>query len=88
MPLKRFLSHLQYEKRYSPHTLTAYESDLTQFFEYIQKEYNTTNIAEVNHFYIRSWIVGLIEAKIAARSVNRKITSLKTFSGFLSVRNW
>ena len=83
MPLKRFLSHLQYEKRYSPHTLTAYESDLTQFFEYIQKEYNTTNIAEVNHFYIRSWIVGLIEAKIAARSVNRKITSLKTFFRFL-----
>ncbi|MBL0070810.1 MAG: tyrosine-type recombinase/integrase [Bacteroidetes bacterium] len=79
MPLKRFLSHLQYEKRYSAHTLTAYESDLTQFLDYLQTEYQTTQISEVSHFYIRPWIVSLMEDKIAARSVNRKITALKSF---------
>ncbi|MBL7914373.1 MAG: tyrosine-type recombinase/integrase [Bacteroidia bacterium] len=83
MPLKRFLSHLQYEKRYSAHTLTAYESDLTQFLDYLHKEYQTTQISEVSHFYIRSWIVSLMEDKIAARSVNRKITALKSFFRFL-----
>jgi integrase/recombinase XerC len=83
MPVKRFLSHLQYEKRYSPNTLTAYEIDLTQFFEYTVKEYQTADPKDLTHFYIRSWIVSLIDAKITPRSVNRKITALKSFFRFL-----
>ncbi len=83
MPLSRFLSHLQYEKRYSLNTLTAYRTDLNQFFEYISKEYDTTDITHVTHFYIRSWIVSLMDAKISPRSVNRKITALKSFFRFL-----
>jgi integrase/recombinase XerC len=83
MPVKRFLSHLQYERRYSSNTLIAYENDLTQFFDYLKKEYQTDNIQDITHFYIRSWIVGLIDAKITPRSVNRKITALKSFFRFL-----
>ena len=83
MPVKRFLSHLQYEKRYSPHTLTSYGTDLTQFFDYLKKEYQCEDVKGINHFFIRSWIVGLIDNKIAPRSVNRKITALKSFFRFL-----
>ena len=83
MPVKRFLSHLQYEKRYSPNTLIAYEIDLTQFFEYTVKEYQTADPKDLTHFYIRSWIVSLIDAKITPRTVNRKITALKSFFRFL-----
>jgi len=83
MPVKRFLSHLQYEKRYSPNTLIAYETDLTQFFDYILKEYQSIDPKDITHFYIRSWIVSLIDAKITPRSVNRKITALKSFFRFL-----
>ncbi|HMT27773.1 MAG TPA: tyrosine-type recombinase/integrase [Bacteroidia bacterium] len=82
MSLKRFLSHLQYEKRYSVNTLTAYETDLKQFFDYLKKEYDTEDIPSITHFFIRSWIVSLIDAKISPRSVNRKITSLKSFFRF------
>lgn len=83
MPLSRFFSYLQYEKRYSVHTLTAYRIDLGQFFEYIKSEYDSEDITTVTHFFIRSWIVSLIDAKVTPRSVNRKITALKSFFRFL-----
>ena len=83
MPTKRFLSHLQYEKRFSPHTLKAYDSDLSMFFEYISKEYGPTEVSAITHFYIRSWIVSLIDTGVTPRSVNRKITALKSFFKFL-----
>ncbi len=83
MPVKRFLSHLQYEKRYSVHTITSYETDLTQFFSYLLKEYQVQNPADITHFFIRSWIVSMIDANISARTVNRKITALKSFFRFL-----
>ncbi|MFZ9942637.1 MAG: site-specific integrase [Bacteroidia bacterium] len=85
MPVRRFLSHLQYEKRYSSHTLKAYENDLGGFSAYLSKEYGADNgdITTANHFQIRSWIVQLIESGIAPRSVNRKITALKSFFRFL-----
>lgn len=83
MPTKRFLSHLQYEKRFSAHTLKSYESDLSQFTDYITKEYGSFDIPSINHFYIRSWIVSLIDAGVSPRSVNRKISALKSFFRFL-----
>ena len=74
---------MQYEKRYSQHTLLAYDSDLQQFGIYLKAQFQMENIAEANHFQIRSWIVSLIEAKLNPRSVNRKITVLKSFYRFL-----
>jgi integrase/recombinase XerC len=83
MPVKRFISHLQYEKRYSSNTLIAYQNDLKQFFDYIEKEYQTTDPKDITHFYIRSWIVSLMDSGVSPRSVNRKITALKSFFRFL-----
>lgn len=85
MPVRRFLSHLQYEKRYSAHTLKAYENDLEGFSEFLLMEYgaDAADITAATHFHIRSWIVKLIESGIVPRSVNRKITALKSFFRFL-----
>ncbi|MFM7176890.1 MAG: tyrosine-type recombinase/integrase [Bacteroidota bacterium] len=85
MLVRRFLSHLQYEKRYSAHTLKAYENDLGGFGDYLTREYGeeSADLAAANHFQIRSWVVNLIESGIAPRSVNRKITALKSFFRFL-----
>ncbi len=83
MPTEKFLKYLEYEKRYSAHTLTAYHTDLDQFFIYLNAQFETKDVKEINHFYIRSWIVSLIEAKLSTRSVNRKITVLKSFFKFL-----
>jgi integrase/recombinase XerC len=78
-----FLEYIQHEKRLSIHTLTAYTGDLSQFIEYLTIQYEIQNISEINHTIIRSWIVALMEKKIASRSVNRKITTLKTFYNYL-----
>lgn len=78
-----FLKYLQFEKRYSHHTLLAYTTDLSQFIQFINTEYQLIELSEINHSVIRSWIVSLMEQKVTARSVNRKITTLKTFYKFL-----
>ena len=78
-----FLKYLQFEKRYSHNTLLAYINDLSQFIQFITTEYQITELSEINHSIIRSWIVSLMEQKVTARSVNRKITTLKTFYKFL-----
>lgn len=81
-----FLQYLQYEKRFSNHTLTAYENDLKQFFIYLKEMYEVSVESEVKHLHIRSWVVQLMQNGIAARSINRKLSSLKTFFKFLQKR--
>jgi integrase/recombinase XerC len=80
---QRFLAYLQYEKRYSQHTVTAYRIDLDQFFKYLLEQYNTVEIDSVNHPMIRSWLAGLMEQGISPRSVTRKLTTLKSFFKYL-----
>jgi len=83
MAVSSFIQYIRYEKRFSPHTVKAYESDLAAFFEYQQVTYQAAAMAEINHSMIRSWLVSLMEAQITPRSVNRKISSLKTYCKFL-----
>ncbi len=80
---ERFLAYIEFEKRYSPNTVTAYRIDLNQFFDYLQSQYDTDDIREVDHLMIRSWLVSLMEHEIMARSVNRKLTTLKSFYKFM-----
>ncbi len=82
-----FLEYIQYEKRSSPHTVTAYTNDLNQFIIFLNSAFEIKSISEVNHSCIRSWIISLIEQKITPRSVNRKITALKTFYKYLLRQN-
>ncbi len=74
-----FLHYLQYERRLSPHTLRSYSTDLQQFCSYLDSDYQLHSIEGINHLIVRSWVVSLIEAGLSARSVNRKITVLKTW---------
>ncbi len=78
-----FIEYIKFEKRFSNHTLVAYTNDLIQFNLYLNTVYEIKSIIEVNHTVIRSWVVSLMEQKITPRSVNRKITTLKTFYKFL-----
>ncbi|MCX6245405.1 MAG: tyrosine recombinase XerC [Bacteroidetes bacterium] len=79
----KFIDYIQYEKRYSPHTVTAYRNDLDQFYTYLMSRYSVSDIKEVTHPMIRSWLVELMEEKISPRSVNRKLTTLKSYYRFL-----
>jgi integrase/recombinase XerC len=83
MQYERYLDYLRYEKRFSPHTLTAYESDLGQFVEFLQKTYELSDPAEIRHTHVRSWMVDLMERGNVPRSVNRKLSCLKSFFKYL-----
>ncbi len=78
-----FFNYLQYEKRYSPQTLKAYQTDLAQFLAYLQDFYQIDDPTLVTHTHIRSWMVELVNNNISARSINRKLSTLKTYFRFL-----
>ncbi len=84
LPVKdRFFAYIQYEKRYSPHTVTAYRNDLEQFYTYLQTVYQIAEVKDADASMIRSWIVSLMEENISPRSINRKLSALKSFYKFL-----
>jgi len=70
---------LKFEKRYSAHTVRAYRDDLDQFFSYIQLIFGETTLPGISTPFIRSWLASLKEQKITSKSINRKISSLKSF---------
>lgn len=78
-----FFKYLQYEKRYSPHTLTSYHTDLGQFASYLNEVYQISDAAEADHTIIRSWILTLVQNNIKPRSINRKIACLRSYYRFL-----
>ena len=83
MPLtQNYLDYLLLEKRYSSHTVKAYRTDLRIFESYL-KEIYTTSIDKANHTMIRSWLVEELNKGNSARTVNRKITPLKSFYKYL-----
>lgn len=83
MPFTKFLEYLLFEKKYSRHTLTAYKNDLETFSIYIKDTFDQDEIGSVNYSQIRSWIVSLVDKGLSNRTVNRKISSLKTYYKFL-----
>ena len=80
---ERFYQYIEFEKRYSRHTLTAYKTDLEQFYDFLDGVFETKDIRQVDHQMVRSWIVELMEQGISTRSINRKISTLKTYFKFL-----
>jgi integrase/recombinase XerC len=79
-----FLEYLQFQKRYSQHTLLAYETDLVAFFNYMAKQYpEVAGLSEIRPGYIRSWLVTLKgEEKMTSKTINRKISTLKSYFKF------
>lgn len=81
MFIERFIRFLQFEKRFSPNTVTAYKKDLDQFSEFIISVEPV--LLNVVHQHVRAWIVSLMDQGIEARTINRKISSLRSFYKFL-----
>jgi integrase/recombinase XerC len=74
-----FLSFLQFEKRYSLHTITAYSNDLVQFFDFIETQYDKVALEQITGSMVRTWLAGMKETEMTGKSLNRKISSLKSF---------
>ncbi len=78
MKADEFLQYLQFEKRYSPHTIAGYKTDLKQFERYLKDSFQTIP-QQASSQQIRNWLSGLVAARLSAKSVNRKISSLNSF---------
>ena len=84
----KFIKYLSAEKRFSEHTITSYSTDLDQFSIFLTEEYQISNeVSEISFQIVRSWIASLLEKGVTPRSVNRKISTLKTYFKFLIREN-
>lgn len=81
MFIERFTRYLQFEKRFSAHTVTAYQQDLNQFSDFLVPL--ELSIPVVTHQHVRSWIVELMDQGYEAKTISRKISSLRSFYKFL-----
>ena len=83
MYLSEFISYLTLEKKYSAHTVKAYQNDILEFKDFCRSNYEIEDIDTVEYVLIRHWIVELSEKQIDNRTINRKISSLKAYFKFL-----
>jgi integrase/recombinase XerC len=86
MLIASFLGYLQNEKRYSSHTILAYQNDLLQFFQFLQTDFNI-DVDEVESTHVRSFMVSLLTNQISANAVGRKISTLRSFYKFAQREN-
>jgi integrase/recombinase XerC len=77
--LQFFLDYLKFQKRYSQHTIISYQNDLVSFFDFIQLTFGDTSLADIKATFVRSWLASLKEQGMEAKSITRKISTLKSF---------
>jgi integrase/recombinase XerC len=77
--IQPFLDYIKFEKRFSQHTIISYQTDLIAFFDYLQLTYRAIDFQQLSHIYIRSWLATLKDGGMTAKSINRKISSLRSF---------
>ncbi len=85
MYIEHFIKYLKYERRYSEHTVRAYQKDLEQFYNFLKDSGYNDNFSDYKEVekLIRGWLIKLIEDKISERTINRKFSTLKTYFKFL-----
>ncbi len=77
--IQPFSDHLKYQKRYSRHTILSYQNDLISFFDFIVVKYGDLSLPDITSGLIRTWLASLKEQKITSKSINRKISTLRSF---------
>ena len=81
MFIEQFIGYLQFEKRFSPHTVTAYRNDLAQFTDFLNTD--GLNVLSISHQEVRGWMLALMEQGSEAKTVSRKLSVLRSFYKFL-----
>jgi integrase/recombinase XerC len=77
--LQQFIDYLKFQKRYSQHTIISYQADLIAFFDFIEFTFGSTPLQDIKPTFVRTWLASLKDQGMEAKSINRKISSLKSF---------
>ena len=80
---EQFIEYLQYQRKLSPHTITAYKSDLLEFINFIEEKFESQKSEEINNDMVRSWASELIENSLEPVSVRRKVSALRSYFKYL-----
>jgi integrase/recombinase XerC len=80
--IQSFIDYLKFEKRYSEHTIRSYRDDLDDFFGFLRVEFGELGIGEIGPPMVRSWLAAMKDGGMSSRSVNRKISTLRSFYKF------
>jgi integrase/recombinase XerC len=78
-----FIAYLEHEKRASPHTVLAYKKDLEQYQDFLLRSFDLEDLAAAGHAEVRAWMIDLIEQKLTATTVNRKMATIRSYYKFL-----
>lgn len=81
--INNFFDYLKFEKRYSENTIISYQNDILQFQDFCITAFDCNDIIQAQTSFIRSWLASLKESNLTAKSINRKISTLKSFYKFL-----
>ena len=81
--IQSFIGYLQFEKRYSKHTIISYQTDLEQFFQFLVSQFEAPSVEKIHASFIRSWMAELKQDDISSKSIGRKISTLKSFFKYL-----
>ena len=77
--IQSFLDYLKFQKRYSQHTITSYQNDLSGFFDYLRMQFDENLLQNIKPTFVRTWLAQLKSEGISSKTINRKISSLKSF---------
>lgn len=77
-----FLDFIKFEKRYSQHTVTSYETDLRDFFDFVQLQFGDSSVEGISQVFVRSWLAQLKDQGMSSKTINRKISGLRSFFKF------
>jgi len=77
--VQHFIDYLKFQKRYSQHTIISYHTDLVAFFDFIELTFGDTPLPDIKASFIRTWLASLKDGGMEAKSINRKISTLKSF---------
>ena len=85
--VEEFIQIISSQKRYSKHTVISYLNDLNQFNLFIVENYDINDISKINFDFIRNWVANLSEKGLAVSTINRKISTLKTYFNSLFINS-
>jgi len=77
--IQSFVDYLKFQKRYSQHTVISYQTDLTAFFDFLETQFGGMPLTDIKATFVRTWLASLKDAGMESKSINRKISSLKSF---------
>jgi integrase/recombinase XerC len=77
--IQQFLNYLNFQKRYSSHTIISYKNDLTTFFDFLLVQFGETPLAQIKPALIRTWLADMKQHGMESKTINRKISTLKSF---------